>query len=368
MRGPPRILVVDDVSDNLDVLQMRLTSQGYEVETAADGVEALERAHKLVPDLILLDIMMPKMDGIEVVKRLKADTSLPFIPVILVTARADAKDVIVGLESGGDDYLTKPVDHAALSARVRSMLRIKALHDTVQEQATELAAWNKTLEQRVAAQLGEIERMSRLKQFLAPEIAEKIVSSGGEAILDIHRRDIVVLFCDMRGFTAFSETAEPEDVIAVLGEYHNALVPRIHQSAGTLSRFTGDGLMVIFNDPVPCSDPARRAVQLAIEMREATASLALLWSRRGYTLGFGVGVAQGYATLGAIGFEGRSEYTAHGTVVNVAARLCAEAKDGQILVTQRVAAAVGELADFEPLGDMILKGISRPLTVLNVNG
>ena len=375
MRDPPRILVVDDVSDNLDVLQMRLTSQGYEVETAADGVEALEKAHELLPDLVLLDIMMPKMDGIKVVKRLKADASLPFIPVILVTARADAKDVIAGLESGGDDYLTKPVDHAALSARVRSMLRIKALHDTVQaqaqrleEQATELAGWNKSLEQRVAAQLGEIERMSRLKQFLAPEIAETIVSSGGEAILDIHRRDIVVLFCDMRGFTAFSETAEPEDVIAVLGEYHNALVPRIHQSAGTLSRFTGDGLMVIFNDPVPCADPARRAVCLAIEMREAVASLALLWSRRGYALGFGVGVAQGFATLGAIGFEGRSEYTAHGTVVNVAARLCAEAKDGQILVTQRVAAAVGELADFEPLGDMILKGISRPLTVLNVSG
>jgi len=375
MRDPPRILVVDDVPDNLDILQMRLENQGYEVVTAGDGVEALEKVRELQPDLVLLDIMMPRMDGIEAVKRLKADTALPFIPVILVTARADAKDVVAGLASGGDDYMTKPVDHAALSARVRSMLRIKALHDTVQtqarrleEQATELAAWNKTLEERVAAQLGQIERISRLKQFLAPQIADMVISSSGEAILDIHRRDIVVLFCDMRGFTGFSETAEPEDVIAVLREYHDALGPLIQESEGTLSRFTGDGLMVIFNDPLSCSDPARRAVRLAVAMRDVVASLARAWSSRGHAIGFGVGIAQGYATLGAIGFEGRSDYTAHGTVVNVSARLCAEAKDGQILVTQRVAAAIAEPANFEPLGDMVLKGIGRPLAVLNVTG
>ena len=375
MRNPPRILVVDDVPDNLDILQMRLESQGYEVVTAGNGVEALEKVRELQPDLVLLDIMMPRMDGIEAVKRLKADSSLPFIPVILVTARADAKDVIAGLESGGDDYLTKPVDHAALLARVRSMLRIKALHDTVQaqaqrleEQATELAAWNKTLEERVAAQLGQIERISRLRQFLAPQIADMVISSSGEAVLDIHRRDIVVLFCDMRGFTRFSETAEPEDVIAVLREYHDALGPLIQESEGTLSRFTGDGLMVIFNDPLSCSDPARRAVRLAVAMRDAVASLARAWSSRGQAIGFGVGIAQGYATLGAIGFEGRSDYTAHGTVVNVAARLCAEAKDGQILLTQRVAAAIAEPTNFERLGDMVLKGISHPLAVLNVRG
>src|SRR5215472_10132895 len=301
MRDPPLILVVDDVPDNLDVLRMRLESQGYEVATAGDGVEALKKIRELPPDLVLLDIMMPKMDGIEAVKRLKADAALPFIPVILVTARADAKDVIAGLESGGDDYLTKPVDHAALSARVRSMLRIKALHDTVQaqarrleEQASELAAWNKTLEERVAAQLGEIERMGRLRQFLAPQIAETIISSGGDVTLDIHRRDIVVLFCNMRGFTAFSETAEPEDVIEVLREYHSVLGPLIHRYEGTLDRFTGDGLIVIFNDPIPCSDPACRAVRLAVAMRDAVTALARSWSSRGYEIGFGVGVAQGY--------------------------------------------------------------------------
>jgi class 3 adenylate cyclase/CheY-like chemotaxis protein len=375
MREPPLILVVDDVPDNVDILQMRLESQGYAVVTAADGAEAIEKTHALLPDLVLLDIMMPKLDGIETVERLKADASLPFIPVILVTAKADSKDVIAGLESGGDDYLTKPVDHAALLARVRAMLRIKALHDTVQaqakrleEQGAELAAWNKTLEERVAAQIGEIERIGRLKRFLAPQIAATIVSSGGEAILESHRRDIVVLFCDMRGFTGFSETAEPEDVMAVLQEYHNALGPLIHRHEGTLNHFTGDGMVVFFNDPIPCPDPAFRAVRLAIEMREAVASLARSWAGRGHQVGFGVGIAQGYATLGQIGFEGRVDYTAIGTVTNIAARLCAEAKDGQILVTQRVAAAIGGTAALELLGDIPLKGLSRPVTVLNVSG
>jgi adenylate cyclase len=375
MREPPLILVVDDVPDNVEILQMRLESQGYEVVTAGDGVEALEKTRELRPDLILLDIMMPKMDGIETVKRLKADASLPFIPVILVTAKADGADVVAGLESGGDDYLTKPVDHAALSARVRAMLRIKALHDTVQaqarrleEQSAELAAWSKTLEERVVAQVSEIERIGRLKWFLAPQIAQRIVSSGGEAILESHRRDIVVLFCDMRGFTAFSETAEPEDVMAVLREYHDALGPLVHRYEGTLDRFTGDGMLVVFNDPVPCPDPALRAVRLAVEMRDAAVSLARSWMARGHEIGFGVGIAQGYATLGRIGFEGRFDYTAIGTVTNVAARLCAEAKDGQILVTQRVAAAIDKIAELQHLGDIAFKGLSRPIAVLNVSG
>src|SRR5271157_5205061 len=263
MRSPPLILVVDDVPDNVDILQMRLEPQGYEVTTAADGVEALDKIRKLLPDLVLLDVMMPKLDGIETVKRLKADPSLPFIPVILVTAKADAKDVVGGLDSGGDDYLTKPVDHAALSARVRAMLRIKALHDTVQDQArrleaqaAELSGWNRTLEERVAAQLGELERIGRLKRFLAPQLAEMIVSTGDEGILERHRRDIVVVFCDLRGFTSFSETAEPEEVMAVLREYHAALGPLVSRFEGTVGHFSGDGLMVFFNDPLPCPDAA----------------------------------------------------------------------------------------------------------------
>jgi adenylate cyclase len=367
MRNPPRILVVDDMPENVEIARMRLESQGFEVVTAPDGEAALGRVRDEAPDLVLLDIMMPKLDGIAVLRRLKGDATLPFIPVILLTAKADSKDVVAGLDAGGDDYLIKPFDHAALIARVRSMLRIKALHDQVQEQATELEAWNRKLEERVAAQIGEIERIGRLKRFLAPQVAEMILSSGDESILASHRRDIVVLFCDMRGFTAFAETAEPEDVMAVLREYHAALGPLTHRHEGTLDRFAGDGMMVLFNDPVPCPDPAARAVRLAVAMREAVVNLSRGWASRGHRIGFGIGIAQGYATLGRIGFEGRYDYSAIGTVANLAARLCGEAKDGQILVSERVAAAVEGIAALEPIGEMQLKGLARPVGVRNVH-
>ena len=375
MREPPLILVVDDVPDNIDILQMRLESQGYDVIAAADGEQALAVVHERLPDLVLLDIMMPKLDGIAAMKQLKADPSLPFIPVILVTARADTKDVIAGIEAGGDDYLTKPVDQAALMARVRAMLRIKALHDRVQEQgakladqAAELAMWNQELETRVQAQLGEIDRMSTLKRFLAPQLAEMIVSSGDEKILEIHRRDIVVVFCDLRGFTAFAVGAEPEEVLDLLNEYHAVLGPLIIRSEGTLDHFSGDGLMVIFNDPLPCPDPAERAVRMAVEMREAVAALQADWRRRGREIGFGIGIAQGYATLGQIGFAERVDYTAIGTVCNIASRLCDEAEDGQILVSKRVAGAVEKIARLEEIGDIMLKGLTQPVSVCNVTG
>jgi adenylate cyclase len=368
MRDPPRILIVDDNDANLEIARMRLESQGYEVVTAVDGEEALARAREMQPDLLLLDIMMPKLDGIEVTRRLKADANLPFIPIILVTAKADAKDVVAGLDAGGDDYLTKPFDHAALVARVRSMLRIKALHDKVQEQAAELASWNKTLEERVAAQISEIERVGRLKRFLAPQLVEMIVSAHDERILESHRRDIAALFCDLRGFTSFAEIGEPEEVMALLDDYFQALGPLIHRFEGTLERFTGDGLVVFFNDPLPCPDPAQRAVRLAIAMRDAVARLVGSWRKRGHQIGFGVGIAQGFATLGRMGFEGRVDYGPIGTVTNLAARLCAEAKDGEILVTARVAAAVESFADLRSLGEMTFKGLSRPTEVSDVVG
>jgi adenylate cyclase len=368
MRERPLILVVDDTPENLEIVSMRLGTQPYEITTAADGQEALEKVRALRPDLILLDIMMPKLDGIDVTRRLKADASLPFIPIILLTAKADAKDIVVGLDAGGDDYLTKPFDHASLLARVRSMLRIKTLHDKVQEQAEELACWNRTLEERVAAQLDEIERIGRLKRFLAPQLAEMIVASGDERILESHRREISVLFCDLRGFTAFAETGEPEEVMALLRGYHEALGPIIHRFEGTLDRFTGDGLMVFFNDPVPCADAGERAVRMAIEMREAAACLAAAWRKRGRQVGFGVGIAQGFATLGRIGFEGRFDYSAIGTVCNLAARLCAEAKDGEILISAPVAAAVEEVAELQSMGEIALKGLTRAIAAVNVLG
>jgi class 3 adenylate cyclase/CheY-like chemotaxis protein len=373
VREPPLILVVDDVPDNVDILQMRLESQGYEVIAAGDGEAALAIVRDKLPDLVLLDIMMPKLDGIATVKQLKADTALPFIPVILVTARADAKDVIAGLEAGGDDYLTKPVDQSALMARVRAMLRIKALQDTVQEQARrladqagELALWNQDLEARVQAQLGQIERMGALKRFLAPQLAELIIARGEDSVLQTHRRDIVVVFGDLRGYTAFAETAEPEELLDLLNAYHAAVGPIVTRSEGTLDHFSGDGIMVFFNDPLPCPDPAERAVRMAIEMREALFELQAEWRRRGRAIGFGLGIAQGYATLGQIGFAERVGYTAIGTVCNLASRLCAEAKDGQILVSQRIAAAADGIAPLEEIGDVALKGLSQAVAVYNV--
>jgi class 3 adenylate cyclase/CheY-like chemotaxis protein len=373
VRQPALILIVDDNEANRDILARRLEANGYALAFAADGEQALERARSLLPDLILLDVMMPKLDGLEVCRRLKADKSLPFIPIILVTARSDTKDVVAGLDGGGDEYLTKPVDQAALVARVRSILRLKELHDTVHEQALrltkqseELAQWNRTLEARVTEQLAEIDRMSRLRRFLSPQIAELIVASRGESVLESHRREITVVFCDLRGFTGFAETAEPEEVTKVVREYHETLGRLIHRYEATLERFTGDGLMVWFNDPVPCDEPALRAVRMAIEMRDQIGSLLGKWRKLGHELGFGVGIAQGYATLGRIGFEGRFDYAAIGSVVNLAARLCGEANDGQILIDRKVQAATEDRITTEPAGQLMLKGLHKPVTTFNV--
>jgi adenylate cyclase len=373
VRRPALILVADDNEANRDILARRLEAQGYDLLMASDGEEAIACARAKLPDLILLDIMMPKLDGLEVCRQLKADKSLPFIPIILVTARSDTKDIVAGLDIGGDEYVTKPVDQAALVARVRSALRVKELHDIVREQsrqlgaqAEELAQWNHTLQQRVNDQLAEIERMNRLKRFLSPQIAGLVVSSGGEQLLESHRREITALYCDLRGFTGFAETAEPEEVIKVLREYHEALGKLIHKYEGTLEHFAGDGVMVWFNDPLPCPDPCERAVRMAVEMRASVVELAAKWRRQGHDLGFGVGIAHGYATLGRIGFEGRFDYAAVGTVVNLAARLCDYAKNGQILIDPKVQTAVESHATTELAGELTLKGLHRPIRAFNV--
>jgi class 3 adenylate cyclase/CheY-like chemotaxis protein len=358
---------------NVDILQTRLAAHGYEILTAGDGEEALATARRARPDLILLDVMMPKLDGVDVCRQLRADPSSPFIPIILVTAKADSRDVVAGLEAGADEYLTKPVDQAALVARVKSMLRTKALHDTVQDQAArlesqaaQLAEWNRTLEQRVGEQVAQLERLSRLKRFFSPQLAELIVRGGAEDPLTTHRREVTVVFLDLRGFTAFAETAEPEEVMGVIREYHRETGKRILAHEGTLERFTGDGMMVFFNDPVPVPNPAERAIRMALEMQEAVSALAAGWTRQGYDLDLGIGIAQGYATIGAIGFEGRWDYGAIGTVTNLAFRLCGEARPKQILVSPRVWAAVEALAEAEPAGELRLKGFSKPVPAFSV--
>ena len=366
MHTPPRILIVDDNEANRDILRTRLRPQGYELMEAADGEEALSIARRYHPDLILLDVMMPKIDGIEVCRQLKSDADLPFIPIILVTAKADTKDIVAGLDAGADEYLTKPVNQSALVARVKSMLRVKELTDQVQMQAADLASWNRTLEDRVAQQLKQIERMDRLKRFLPPQVAELILSSGDDRVLDSHRREVTIVFCDLRGFTAFSETAEPEEVMNILGEYHTAVGAIIHKFQGTIEHFAGDGLMAMLNDPLPCPEPCVQAVRMAAEMRAAVGDLTVKWRKQGFDLGFGVGIAHGYATLGRIGFEGRFDYAAIGAVPNLAARLCEEATDGQILIDGKVRAAVEGIAELEPLEELKLKGFHRPIKASNV--
>ena len=367
MNNPPRILVVDDNATNRDIITTRLETHGYETLQAADGEEALAAVKQHRPDLVLLDVMMPKVDGIEACRRLKGDATLPFLPIILVTAKVDSKDIVAGLDAGADEYLTKPVDQAALVARVRSVLRVKALHDQVQAQAADLATWNRTLEQRVTEQVAEIERIGRLKRFLPPQIAQ-LVSSGDEGVLESHRREVTVVFCDLRGFTAFAESAEPEEVIAVLRDYHNALGTLIDRFEGTVERFAGDGLMVLFNDPLPCETPWAKAVQMAVAMRDEVAKLSANWRTHGHDLGFGIGIAHGFATLGCIGFEGRFQYSATGTVANLASRLCDQARNGQILVDATVHAEAEALAELESVGELDLKGFHRPVKAFNVRG
>jgi class 3 adenylate cyclase len=363
-----KILVVDDTPHNVKMLVDLLSAKGFVTLTASSGKEGLDLIETERPDLVLLDVMMPGMDGYEVCRKIRANPEYGILPVIMVTALDPTRERIKGLDAGADDFLTKPVNTAELVARVRSLLRIKDLYTTVQTQAAELADLNATLEQRVRAQVAQLERLGRLKRFFSPQLAELIVSGGAEDPLKSHRREISVVFVDMRGFTAFAETAPPEEVMGVLHEYHREMGRLILEGEGTLEHFAGDGLMVFFNDPVEVPDPTERAVRMAVAMRQRVEGLVLRWRERGYDLHFGVGIAHGPATIGAIGFEGRWDYGAIGSVSNLAARLCAEAKPGQILVPQTLLSSIERLATVEPVGELALKGFAQPVSAFNVLG
>ena len=368
MEAQPKILVVDDTPANIKLLDAVLTPCGYTVVTATSGAEALEKIASEKPDLILLDILMPGIDGYEVCRRVRTDPATRFLPVVMITASGD-QEKVKAIEAGADDFIPKPFNQPELLARVKSLLRVKEYHDTIQAQAAELAEWNRSLETRVQQQLRELERLSRLRRFLPPQLAELIISSGDEeSLLKSHRREIAVVFCDLRGSTAFAEVAEPEELMMTLQEYHNAMGSLIHQFEGTLEHFAGDGLMIFFNDPLPCPEPATRAVRMAVSMRQQMNELTTAWGKRGHQLGFGIGIALGYATLGRIGFEGRYDYGAIGSVVNLASRLCGEARDGQILIGSRAFAAVEASVEAEHIGDLTLKGFHKPVTTFNVLG
>ena len=309
-----RLLVVDDTPLNVKLLADLLAASGYAVDTAASGEEGLAKVASFGPDLVLLDVMMPGMSGYEVCRRLRAAPETEALPIVLVTALDPGEERIKGLEAGADDFLSKPVNRPELLARVKSLLRIKTLHERVQAQAAELAEWNRALEQRVEEQVGELERLARLRRFLSPQVADAVVSGGGDGLLASHRALIATVFCDLRGFTPFSETAEPEEAMQVLQAYHEAMGLLIHEHGGTIDHRAGDGIMVIFNDPLPCDDPAGTAVRMALRMRERMDVLTGGWRKLGHRLGFGVGISLGYATVGVVGYEGRYDYTANGSI------------------------------------------------------
>jgi class 3 adenylate cyclase/CheY-like chemotaxis protein len=360
------ILVVDDMPKNVRLLADVLTAHGYRTSTAASGEEALERMAADRPDLVLLDVMMPGMDGYQVCRTIRADPECAVLPVVLVTALDPEQERIKGLEAGADDFLSKPIHQAELMARVRSLLRVKTLYDEVQRQRMELQEWNRTLEQRVAEGVQQLERVGQLKRFFSPQLAEAIIAGGAQDPLKSHRREITVVFLDLRGYTSFTETADPEEVMGVLAQYHAAMGEQVQQHEGTLERFSGDGMMIFFNDPQPMPDAPARALRMARQMQIDMANLSGQWHRRGYDLTMGIGIAQGFATLGGIGFAGRIDYGAIGTVTNLAARLCSEAAGGEILVSQRVRATLHEMGEsgawqFDAAGDLTLKGFARPV-------
>ncbi|HMJ80126.1 MAG TPA: response regulator [Candidatus Dormibacteraeota bacterium] len=357
--GGGRILVVDDTRLNRSVLVRALEEQGHQALEAADGRAALELlaiADGGTVDVVLLDLEMPELDGYEVLRRMKADEALRHIPVIVISAVDELDSVVRCIEMGAADYLPKPFDASILRARLSASLASKRLHDLELDYAARQATLLETIERQ----------RTELARFLSPQVAALVSSPEGQDLLDGHRRLITAVFSDLRGFTAFSETAEPEELFGVLREYQAAMGELILANGGTLEHFAGDGMLVFFNDPVPVADHEARAVRLAVAMRERFEALRGPWRKRGYELGFGVGVAVGHATLGRIGFEGRYDYGAIGMVVILASRLAAEAHDGQILLSQRAYAAVEDLVVGEPVGELSLKGFTRPVPAHNV--
>jgi adenylate cyclase len=366
MDSAARLLVIDDTPQNARLLEAMLSPRGYSVAVASSGSEGLQKVRSEQPDLILLDILMPDMTGYDVCRRLREDPETRLLPVVMLTSSGD-QDKVDAIEAGADDFIARPFNLQELLSRVRSLLRIKEYHDTIQAQAAELAEWNLTLEQRVQSQLAQLDGLDRLRRFFSAPLAEVIMSGGGQ-MLEPHRREVTIFFCDLRGFTAFSATAEPEDVMGALSQFYEAVGNLIVRSDATLEQFAGDSVMAIFNDPMPCEAHTAVAVRTAIAVRERMKELSHDWRLKGYDLDAGIGIAEGYATLGRVGFEGRFDYRATGTVVNLASRLCTQALAGQILLSPRAYASVTELVEVEAVGPLKLKGFHDPVQAYNVTG
>jgi len=353
-------LVVDDSGVNRKVLARHLETLDIGVREAGNGREALEILGAGGSDVgvVLLDIEMPEMDGYETLATIKADEALRHLPVIMISSIEELDSVLRCIEMGATDYLPKPFNPQILAARVRASLAGKRLHDLEVESAARQAELLRTIERQ----------KDELSRFLSPQVAALVSSPEGAQLLAGHRRIATTMFADLRGFTPFSEAAEPEEVLDVLRDYHRVMGELIVEHGGTLEHFAGDGMMIFFNDPVLQEDHVERAVRMAIAMRDRFDVLATGWAQRGHELGFGVGIDTGYATLGRIGFEGRYDYGMVGTAVIRASRLSSAAGPGQILLSPASHAEVRGVFDVEELGQVQLKGFSRPISPVNVVG
>lgn len=351
-------LVVDDSRVNRLVLARQLAGLGLEVLEASNGLEGLDllRAHRDAIDIVLLDVIMPELDGYDTLAAMKGDEATRHLPVLIVSAVEELDSVVRCIELGATDYLTKPINPRILEARLNASLAAKQLRDLELQHAEQQRGLTRTIERQ----------KEELSRFLSPQVAALVSSPGGEGLLAGHRRQITVVFCDLRGFTTFAEQADPEELFGVLGDYHRMMGDAITEYGGTLEHFAGDGVMIFFNDPVTQDDHVERAVRMAVAMRQRFGPMADSWRKRGYELGFGVGIAVGYATLGRIGFDGRYDYGAIGNVVILASRLSSQAAANQILLSQRAAGMVEDVVEVEAVGELQIKGLSRPVSASNV--
>lgn len=375
-----KILVVDDDPFTVEILCDVLLANGYTIETAKDGAEALEK-YRLNQDisLIVSDMQMPNMSGLDLIKKLRARKMA--VPIIILSGSSEIDAAIEAIQKGANDFLLKDANiEETILLSVKNVLEKKHLqeknerliadlaqkNEDLGKQAAALAEMNRTLEERVNEKVAEVEKLNKLTRFFSPHLAEMIISDGTIDPLKSHRREITVVFLDLRGFTTFAENFEPETVMSILHEYHANMGRIILEHEGTLERFTGDGMMIFFNDPVLVENPVERAIRMSLDMRKRFSELLVNWHEQKFDIGLGIGIAQGFATIGAIGFEGRIDYGAIGPVTNLSARLCGAAQSGQILVSKLLLGKAGIPVEAEPLGEMEFKGFAKPINIHNI--
>lgn len=368
MTSSATVLIADDIAANRNFLSDLLSAQGYRVFCADGGREALRLICEHHPDLVLLDVIMPDLDGHEVCRQARAQFDRGLLPIIMVTALDDTQDKIRGLEAGADDFLSKPINQAELLARVRSLLRIKSLYDTVNTQAKELAQLNAQLEVRVAQQVAQMQRLEQLKRFFPAHLAQRIVEGDVDDPLQTRRREVTVVFITLQKFASFTDTSEPEEVMALLRELRTKMGALIDRHQGTLEQFAGEHMMVVFNDPLLIDDPAGRAVALAIDLRDMAQPRFHALRQLGHDLSLGIGIAHGHATIGNVGHDHHLTYGVVGRVTNLASHLSRIAEEGEILISAPARQQSARDLTTSEAHHIELEGFLRPVVVYRVEG